>query len=140
EIPISNLKHNGEDDNDQFQIVDKNAVYFDNPIRLEIEAIKAECLQFNIDFIKLEKYSPKATKTKEVCQKVINEVLADNNLIIYLKKNNRLPVKDICQRLKVSRKTIERHRQYIIAVILIANGDYPCISGYLNLKEDVKLI
>ena len=140
EIPISSLKHNGEDENDQYQIADNNAVYFDNPIRLEIEAIKAECLQFNIDFIKLEKYSPKAAKTKEVCQKAANEVLADKNLILYLKKNNMLPIKDICQRLKVSRKIIERHRQYIIAVIIIASGDYPCLSGYLNLKEDVKLI
>ena len=46
EIPISSLKRNDEDENEEYQIIDNNAVYFDNPIRLEIEAIKAECLFF----------------------------------------------------------------------------------------------
>lgn len=50
--------------------------------------------------------------------------------ILFAKK--RLPVKQLEGRVKVSRKTIERNRKYIIAVAIILNGEF------LYLKEYIK--
>ena len=37
---------------------------------------------------------------------------------------------------KVSRKTIERHRKYIIAAVIILTGDYPILAEYMKYMKE----
>jgi RNA polymerase sigma factor len=44
-----------------------------------------------------------------------------------------LPVAEIEKDMKLPRKLIERFRKYIIAVVIIATGDYEYIRDYIKL-------
>ncbi|MNY66116.1 RNA polymerase sigma factor SigI [compost metagenome] len=47
-----------------------------------------------------------------------------------------LPIKELLAQVKVSRKTLERNRKFIIAVALIYQGPYPYLRDYLHIRED----
>lgn len=141
ETAFSSMNQNNSEGKEiEFQVKDESPSYFDNPYKLEIEAIKQECLQYGIDFIKLENHSPKSEKTKKSCEIAINFMLKNVALISKMRKYNQLPIKIIVEKCNINRKIIERHRQYIMVAIIIAEGDYPFIAGYLNLQRgEVKL-
>ena len=106
----------------------------DYPLRLEIEAIEAESLAYGIDFMQLADYSPKAEKTKEVCFAVVRFMKSRDDLLSEMRKTCALPLKKICGATGADRKTLERHRQYIIVVTLIAANDYPYLANWLDLR------
>lgn len=141
EIPFSSIIKKDENKNKEicFETEDIRAKDFNNPCRFEIEAIRDECMQFEINFFKLRKYVPKAYKTKKICSDIINYIAKEKDLIFELKKNNRLPIKRIVEEFDINRKIVERHRQFIIVALIIVTGDYPCLFEYLNLERDVSL-
>ena len=136
EITFSQLEFTDNDGNvKEFEIEDLKADYFDNPLKLEIEAIKLECLPYNINFLKLENSSPKAQKTKLLCMKITDLVASDKELLSSLKRKTALPAVKIIKQLKISKKVLEHHRHYLIAVIIIKTGDYPYLKEYLKLGD-----
>lgn len=100
--------------------------------RLEIEEIKKELAEFDISFYELTAASPKHESTKKLYKDIIKYIKSQPLLIEIIKTRKQLPVKEIEQNLKVSRKKIERGRKYIIAVILIITGDYQYIKEYVD--------
>lgn len=103
-----------------------------NDIKFEIAGISDRIKDYNISFMDLSEYSPKAIKTKEACRKAIRYII-DNPLIIEEMKNSKtLPIKLLEKKLSIPRKTIERHRKYIIAAVEIIVGDYPYLKEYLR--------
>ena len=55
----------------------------------------------------------------------------DERLLAYLLERRTLPLKAIGERVRVSRKTLERHRKYILAVALVSRAEFPCLYGYM---------
>ncbi len=53
-------------------------------------------------------------------------------LIQTLKRTKQLPLQNIEQNTKITRKIIERHRKYIIAAIVILSGEYPYLADYIR--------
>ncbi|MDK2815343.1 MAG: polymerase sigma factor, partial [Thermoanaerobacter sp.] len=51
-----------------------------------------------------------------------------------------LPIKDLISILKVSRKTIEKHRKYIIALVIIISEDLPLLKQYISPESEVEKI
>jgi RNA polymerase sigma factor len=47
-------------------------------------------------------------------------------------KNRQLPLLDILDKTSLSRKTLERHRKYIIAIVLVLSGDYHYLREYIQ--------
>ena len=47
-------------------------------------------------------------------------------------KTKQLPLKEIEALVEVSRKTLERHRKYMIAVVLLLNSDFVYIKEYVK--------
>lgn len=46
-------------------------------------------------------------------------------------RTKRLPLKKIIEGTKAPKKTIERHRKYIVALLLIYSNGYEIIRGHL---------
>ena len=44
----------------------------------------------------------------------------------------RIPIKELDTKVDVSKKTLERNRKYIIALVLILSGDYVYLKDYLK--------
>ena len=137
ETAFSALSARGKDGEEiEFDPPDERAQSFDNPYKWEIEAIKQEVCAYGIDFMKLAKYSPSAGKTKEACLSAVKYISGQQRLLSEMRRSGELPCKIICEATGIHRKTVERHRQYIIVVTVIAAGGYPYLSEWIGLRRE----
>jgi len=107
----------------------------------ELEDRKQEVLRYRQDLARygitlddLVRGCPRHRDAREralACARVI----ADNPVFrCHLQERRELPLKDLVKELDTSRKTLERHRKYIIAAALIMMGPYEYLQEYLGLK------
>ncbi|MFC5528634.1 RNA polymerase sigma-I factor [Cohnella yongneupensis] len=106
--------------------------------KLEIEALTEELAIYGITFSDLVRLSPSHQDSREALLRLGSALSRDAGLVRYLKEKRQLPIKELCLAESVSRKTIERHRKYVIAVSLIASGTYPYLQHYIGLYESRK--
>ncbi len=104
-------------------------------IKWEIEALTDELKEFEISFFEIAEVSPKSRKTKKLCFDAVRYIMNDPRLLSSVMDKRMLPVKEVSEGVPLNRKTLERHRKYIIAALIIVTQDYPEISAYFNIKE-----
>ena len=98
----------------------------------EIQQLKDKLAKFDIDFFDLEKASPKNKNTKKICKDVISYIKSNPELLNQAVTSGILPLAQIENGLRIKRKKFERHRKYIMAVLVILSGDYPCLEEYVK--------
>ncbi|NEU31731.1 RNA polymerase sigma-I factor [bacterium LRH843] len=87
---------------------------------------------FDLSFQELVKSSPKHTDSRKTAFQIAQIVAETPEFYAYLLKNKRLPLKELEEIVEVSRKTVERQRKYIIAVVLLINSNFVYIKEYLK--------
>lgn len=92
--------------------------------------------QYGITLSELVKCSPKHKSARERAIMAAQIIAGEPKLVQYFKENKALPLKEIEGRLPFSRKTLERHRKYIVALLLVYLEDLPHIREYLKGKGD----
>lgn len=128
---------NDDEKDEVTNVIDKKAkeVYDrDNEVLLrqnEIEEYKEELKKYNIDMKMLTENSPKQKRTREMYKKIALHIINNEECMDYLKRNQRLPIKNIIKNMKVPRKKIERGRIYIIGIVILLKGDYPMLKEYI---------
>ena len=100
-------------------------------LRLEIEIINQEFAAWGFNWIKLMKNCPKQDRSRQTCHQIVKTVIENEALVANLIHRRQLPIKELSETTMYSKKTIEKYRHYIIAVILICKGDYPYIHSFL---------
>lgn len=130
-IPFSALQTT-DDDGDviEFDIAVNELGKLD--IKYEIEALNYELSGFEITFFDVAKNSPKSGKTKKECASVIRHIIDKNGMVEFIREKKYIPVKEIISDIGVNRKILERHRNYIIAVVLVMSGEYEIIQGQFS--------
>ena len=103
----------------------------DGSLAQAITAANQMLEEYGFRFMDLTSCSPKQDRSREDCAAVIRCALADRGLIEKLKRTRKLPVREISAASGISRKTVDRYRKYLIMAVLILDGDYPHLSGYL---------
>lgn len=103
--------------------------------KLEIEALTEELSAYGITFADLVRLSPSHQDSREALLGLGAALSQDEKLVRFLKEKRQLPIKELCLAEAVSRKTLERHRKYVIAVSLIAIGSYPYLQHYIGLDR-----
>lgn len=101
-------------------------------IVIEIEDFSKILEPYGFTFSDLVACSPKADKTKEACRKIIFYCMDHPLVIREIRRTKMLPINLLEKNTRVPRKIIDRHRKYIIAVLEILEGDYPCLGQYVN--------
>ena len=129
-VPFSSLAEDSNGEEIPFEAQDKNTGISETA--LEIYSLKAELEQFGISFFELPKAAPKSKKTRRACIQIVRYIVSEKDLLSYVYKKRALPVKQILEHLKVSKKVPERHRKYLIMGVLIINGNYEILSGYFD--------
>lgn len=105
----------------------------------EIEAVQSELSGYGFSFFDLTEASPKSEKTRKKCAKAVACLLRDTAMIRELETSKVLPMKKLVWKSRVTAKTLERHRRYIIAAAVILRGDYPLLAEYLHMvREEMK--
>ena len=103
----------------------------DNSLALEIAAANHMLADYGFRFFDLTQCSPRQERSRRDCAAAVRCVLKDASLIKHLRKTRKLPAAEIAARSGISRKSIDRYRKYLIMAILILDGDFPHLSGYL---------
>lgn len=98
----------------------------------EIEEFAAELAKFKLSFEDLVKSSPKHEDARENAFQVARLISGNPQWLTYVQEKKSLPLKELEQVVAVSRKTLERQRKYILAVVLLLAGDYPCLQEYVR--------
>lgn len=103
--------------------------------RLEIESLSVELSQFGLSFADLPSQTPKHADARANAIGLAAALVADGVLWEDCLRKKLLPVATLCERKMLSRKTVERHRKYIIAVALVLGGDYPMLRHYVGVRK-----
>ncbi|QUG40537.1 RNA polymerase sigma-I factor [Psychrobacillus sp. INOP01] len=87
---------------------------------------------FNLSFDELTKVAPKHKDARKTAFQTAQIIAGSEELYALLIENKKLPLKEIEALVEVSRKTLERQRKYIIAVVLLLNSDFVYIKDYVK--------
>ncbi|HEY2419956.1 MAG TPA: RNA polymerase subunit sigma, partial [Neobacillus sp.] len=88
--------------------------------------------KFELSFSDLVEHSPKHADARKNAILAAKILVENQELKEMLLEKKRLPIKQLEQMVKVSRKTIERNRKYIIAIALILSSDYVYMKDYIK--------
>lgn len=97
----------------------------------EILELSAQMEEFGVSLTDVAENSPKQDRTLRACQSVVAYAKENDEIMENFLKTKRLPLADLTEGSKVARKTIERHRKYIVALLLIYSNGYEIIRGHL---------
>jgi RNA polymerase sigma factor len=100
--------------------------------REEIALLAGELAKFGIRFQDLADGSPRHQDSRQTLLRIGRAIAEKPEWFRMLQDRRQLPVKELCEAEGVSRKTVERHRKYLIAVSLIAGGPYACLKAYIE--------
>ena len=68
----------------------------------------------------------------EACSSAIRYASENSHLLNELLRTKKLPLAQLAAGSGVERKTLERHRKYILAMLLIQTNGYEIIRGHLR--------
>ena len=107
----------------------------------ELESINAEFTKWGFSWTTLLKKCPKQERSRRAALGIARAVLEDPLLLADALKTRQLPVSRLAE--TFSRKALEKYRQYIAALIIISQGNYPYVYSFVphalylsNIEEE----
>lgn len=98
----------------------------------EIQEYAALLSEFGLVFSDLVEASPKHADARQNAIDVARIVVMDDTMKNYVMEKRTLPLKLLESKVGVSRKTMERQRKYILAIVLLLCGDFQCLKAYIS--------
>ena len=98
----------------------------------EIAELSEIMVQFGVSFSDVADHSPKQERTLEACASAIRYAAGNKQLLDELLKTKRLPMAQLALGSGTERKTLERHRKYILVMLLIQTNGYEIIRGHIR--------
>ena len=100
--------------------------------KTEIREFSVQLKEFGISLGDIAENCPRQRRTREVCRRVLHYARANPALLENFIVTKKLPVAQLAEGAGVERKTLERHRKYMVAVMLAYTNGYEIIRGHLN--------
>lgn len=100
--------------------------------RAEIEELSRQMELFGVSLTDVADNCPRQKRTMEACRKVLDYAGEQPEILEELLRTRRLPIAQLAEGSRVERKTLERHRKYLVALLLICTNGYEIIRGHLK--------
>ena len=100
--------------------------------RAEIEELTRQMKEFGVSLSDVADNCPRQQRTLDACRKALQYARENPELLDDLLKTKRLPIGQLTAGSGVERKTLERHRKYMVALLLIYTNGYEIIRGHLK--------
>ncbi len=100
--------------------------------RQEIAELSAQLSGFDVSMTDIAENCPKQERTLAACQRTLAYAKDHPELVEELKRTGRLPIAKLSEGAGVERKTLERHRKYVLALMIIYSNGYEIIRGHLK--------
>ena len=94
----------------------------------DIASYQLALFPYNLTFEELTRIAPKHEDSRRTMIAVARIIADTPEFVEHLEAKRTLPLKEIEQLVDVSRKTLERHRKYIIALVVLLAGDFTTIQ------------
>ena len=85
-----------------------------------------------VSFADIADHSPRQDRTREVCLSAIRYAMDNRHLLDTLLRTRKLPLGELVAGSGCDRKTLERHRKYMLAMLVIQTNGYEIIRGHLH--------
>lgn len=99
--------------------------------RQEIEELSRQMESFGVSLSDVADNCPKKQRTLQACRKALAYARENSWLLEELVHGKKLPLAKLSDGSGVERKTLERHRKYLVALLLIYTNGYEIIRGHL---------
>ena len=99
--------------------------------RAEIAEFGRQLASFGIGFSDVADHCHRQEVALAACRAVLDCARANPILLDKLLRTGRLPIRDLVLGSGVDKKTIERHRKYLVAILLAFTNGYEIIRGHL---------
>ena len=100
--------------------------------RAEIEELTRQMKEFGVSLSDVADNCPKQQRTLDACRKALQYARENSELLDDLLQTKRLPIGQLTAGSGVERKTLERHRKYMVALLLIYTNGYDILRGHLK--------
>ena len=100
--------------------------------RWEIEELTRQMKEFGVNLRDVADNCPKQQRTLDACREALQYARENPALLDDLLKTKKLPIGQLTAGSGVERKTLERHRKYMVALLLIYTNGYEIIRGHLK--------
>ena len=104
----------------------------------EIQELGRMLQDFGLSYTDIAENSPKQARTLETCRRALRYAVEERSVIEELLRTKKLPLAQLVRGADVERKTLERHRKYLIAMLLIQSNGYEILRGHLHRIIRVK--
>ncbi len=98
----------------------------------EISELKTQLKDYGITLADVVDQSPRQKRSLKICQEAIRYAREHPQLIQTLLRTRKLPLSELSGGANAARKTLERHRKYLIALLLVYS------NGYDNIRDHLK--
>ena len=139
EVPLSQLNSRDEEDKEDGMPGEEAAAIENYRIeedhfylKQEIAIYTAMLKEYSLSFSELAKDSPRHRDTRHRMMAVAARLAEDKESAASIIKNKVLPVKKISEEEGLSRKTIERHRRFILANFILMLSDLDYLKEYIK--------
>ena len=99
--------------------------------REEIAELSAQMTEFGVSMSDIAENSPKQGRTLAACQRAVRYARQNPDVLTEFLRTKRVPLAKLAEGAEVERKTLERHRQYLVAVLLICTNGYEILRGHI---------
>ncbi|MCL2069683.1 MAG: hypothetical protein FWH19_01695 [Treponema sp.] len=101
----------------------------ENNLRLEIEEANEEFARWGFSWAALLKKCPRQERSRRMALRIAEAVLQDAVLLENTLKTRQLPVSRLAE--IFPRKAVEKYRQYIAALVILSQGDFPYVYSFV---------
>jgi len=100
----------------------------------EISEMDAILGEYDIGFEELEASSPRHRDTRELTLRIIKDFMTDDELIYEFIRKKKFPAAAFSKRKGYPLKTLEKHRKYLIAMLIIKlHPEWEHLSDYVRI-------
>ncbi|WP_026801177.1 RNA polymerase sigma-I factor [Pontibacillus halophilus] len=100
--------------------------------KTEIEDYNEKLQEFKLSFSELSEVAPKHRDARESAISVARVIYEDELLLQFVQTKKKLPIKDLSTKVSVSKKTLERNRKFILAIVILMSEDYVYLKEYVK--------
>lgn len=100
--------------------------------REEIAEFSEQLKTFGLTLSDVADSCPKQERTLRACHRALLYAKKEKGILDSLLKTKKLPIEAVSKGSGVERKTLERHRKYMVALFLAYTNGYEIIRGHLS--------
>ena len=98
----------------------------------EIRELETQMNRMGVSLADVADNCPRQRRTLQACRAAMEYAKSRPELLEELVRTGKLPMGELAAGTGVDRKTLERHRKYLVALLLICTNGYEIIRGHLH--------